>query len=228
MLCIVSGLSLTGQNDSIAEIYQTPFDKKGAWNYCAIKFKILPWISVPSGSGLNPSAGFEYGFSKNQSIGIDFYYNHYSFSAGDRYDSIQDHYVAKPRKLYRDKAIFINYRYYLNSHKLREKSGSCFYMGSFVRAGILNFKYEDGYVKTSSVTKEHHYSLGLMYGILHQIDVFKKDRQFNVDAYLGIYVKQKIQFIEYTNSDNLMIVDKDYPVGMGFRIGLTFSVTFKR
>jgi hypothetical protein len=101
-------------------------------------------------------------------------------------------------------------------------------MGSFVRAGLLNFKYEEGYNKTSSVKKEHHYSLGIMYGVLHQITPLDKNRQFNVDAYVGVYAKQKVQYIEYTNTDGLLITGKDYPMGIGFRIGLTFSITFQR
>jgi hypothetical protein len=67
----------------------TPFNKKSKFNNFAIIFKILPWISFPSGSGINPSSGFEYGFAKNQSIGIDLYYNQYSFSTPEIYDSLK-------------------------------------------------------------------------------------------------------------------------------------------
>ena len=219
--------SLLNSNTIDEDNCLTPFNKKSTFNNFAIKFKILPWISLPSGSGINPSLGYEYGFSKNQSIGIDLYYNQYSFSSGDSYDSTKNQYVGRPRVSNRDKAIFLNYRYYLGFQKAREK-GNTFYFGSFFRYGDLTFKYEEGYINKSNIIKENHYSLGIIYGLIHQIDCYKHGRQINIDTYFGIYTKQKVQFIEYTDSQNNLVKDKDYPVNIGIRIGLTLSLTGRR
>ncbi len=201
----------------------TPFNKKSTFNNYAIKFKVLPWISIPSGSGINPSIGFEYGFSKNQSIGIDLYYHQYSFAAEEIYDSLTSQYNSGPRVSNRDKAIFLNYRYYLGLDKIREKSATTFYIGSFFRFGILNYKFDEGYVNLSHITKENHYSLGILYGLSKQLTCYNK-KQLNIDTYFGIYLKQKVQFIEYLDGQNNLISDKKYPLNPGIRIGLTLSL----
>ncbi len=201
----------------------TPFNKNAPFNNYVIKFKVLPWISTPSGSGINPSLGFEYGFSKNQSIGINLYYNQYSFATDEVYDTITSQYYSGPRVSNRDKAIFLNYRYYFGLNKIREKSATTFYIGSFFRFGLLNFKFEEGYVNLSHITKENHYSLGIFYGLSKQLACYNK-KQLSIDTYFGIYLKQKVQFIEYFDEQNNLVRDIKHPINPGIRIGLTLSL----
>lgn len=222
---VVSAQTDTSTN-SLLNVEQnclTPFNKSSPFNNYAIKFKVLPWISTPSGSGINPSLGFEYGFSKNQSLGIDLYYNQYSFATEEVYDSITSQYNSGPRVSNRDKAIFLNYRYYFGLYKIREKSATAFYIGSFFRFGLLNFKFEEGYVNLSHITKENHYSVGILYGLSKQVACYKK-KQLNIDTYIGIYLKQKVQFIEYLDAQNNLTSDIKYPINPGVRIGLTLSL----
>ena len=60
----------------------TPFDKIADANSCALKGKILPLLLGNDG-GFNALLGFEFGFLKNHSIGIDGYFLHYGGSRSE-------------------------------------------------------------------------------------------------------------------------------------------------
>lgn len=235
-LCLlVISFCLSAQNDSTPSEelngYQGPFNKNHDYNNYAIKLKVLPWVAIPSGQGLNYSAGFEYGFKKNHSIGIDLFYHQYSFSSGDYYDSTRQEHLGKPRMLQRDKAVFLNYRYYFNFNSFRGEPGIAHYLGSYVRYGRKKYKFEEDYEKyetKSGIVSEDHYSFGIMYGIIYPLTLLKNGKQVNVDCYASLYVKQKVQHIKYMNEQSDLIEDTDTPGIIGFRIGLTLSFIGKR
>lgn len=207
----------------------TPFNKNSPYDNFAIKFKILPWISLPSGSGINTSAGFEYGFKKNNSIGVDLYFNTYSFSRGDEYDSSKNEYRGKPRIQELDKAIFINYRHYLNNPEYRAKNDVTFYYGSFIRYGQISFVPDKGYKSDKEPLKEIHYSAGLFFGLISVIDTYRNNKNnIMFDTYFGVFVKQKDNLYRVTDSQNNIYQVNERPVNVGIRIGLTLSFTFRR
>jgi tetratricopeptide (TPR) repeat protein len=209
--------------------HTTPFNINSEHNTIAIKLKALPWLSlIPGGNGINYSAGFEFGFLKNNSIGLDVFLHKYSFDGADVYDSIAKQYVGEPRKRFTDRAIFLNYRHYLNFQKLRESSASSLYVGVFLRYGQLSFKYDKDYVIQSNIVRENHTSIGVMFGILQEIKNFEKsNNSLNLDAYLGLYVKRKELVKEYYDSNQNLKQSSDFPVILGVRLGLTLSFAFK-
>ena len=91
------------------------------------------------------------------------------------------------------------------------------------KAYHVNYKFDEGYVNLSHITTENHYSLGIFYGLSKQLTCYNK-KQLNIDTYFGIYLKQKVQFIEYLDTQNNLISDKNYPLNPGIRIGLTLSL----
>lgn len=207
----------------------TPFNKKSLYDNFAIKFKILPWIGIPSGSGLNISAGFEYGFKKNNSLGIDLYFNSYSFSRGDVYDSIKNEYHGKPRIQELDKAIFINYRHYLSNPEFRKKNDVAFYLGSFIRYGQISFVPDKGYKSDKEPLKEIHYSTGMFFGLVSVLNTYRQNKNnIMLDTYFGVFIKQKDNLYKVTDSQNNIYKVNEKPVNVGVRIGLTFSFTFRR
>src|SRR4051812_27306487 len=88
-----------------------PFKPEANYETWAIKGKVLPWMGIQSGQlGVNSLIGFEYGFKRRNTIGVDFYFNRWKENE-DRYDSTLHETVYKYAFRYRDKAVFINYRF---------------------------------------------------------------------------------------------------------------------
>ncbi len=207
----------------------TPFNQNSSYNNYALKFKILPWISIPSGSGINTSAGFEYGFKKNNSIGFDLYFNSYSFSRGDEYDSTKNEYRGKPRVQELDKAIFINYRHYFKTPNYRAENDVAFYFGSFIRYGQISFVPDKGYKSDKEPLKEIHYSSGLFFGLISVLDIYRQNKNnIMLDTYFGVFVKQKDNLYKITDTQNHIYEVNEKPLNVGIRIGLTLSFTFRR
>jgi hypothetical protein len=55
---------------SLAAQLQTPYDPKADYRTWSVKGKALPYI-LGNGGGISAMLGVEYGFAKNQSIGVD-------------------------------------------------------------------------------------------------------------------------------------------------------------
>ncbi|MCC6372672.1 MAG: hypothetical protein IT236_16835 [Bacteroidia bacterium] len=202
----------------------TPFNQQNNWKNWAIKGKVLPEIFLV-GSGITGSIGFEWGFAKNQSIGIDYVYHKYSFDGADVYDSLSDQYISEPRQRITDEALFLNYRYYFNAQKIRQKSGIAPYLGCFTRVAKQTYIYDKGYVKTDDVVRENQVSFGIMYGLLGEINHYQRtDRSFCIDAYVGLFIKQKERIHEYPGPDKNLVRSSEFPVNYGFRIGLNLSI----
>lgn len=210
--------------------YETPFNKKSEYESWAIKAKVLPWISpLGSGSGYNPSCGFEFGFLKNHSVGVDLTYNQYSFSSGDVKDTVTNNYEPGPRVKNYDRALILSYRYYLNFNKLRAKEGIAFYTGTFFRAGKLSYGYDEGYNRDRSTLRENHLSGGIIFGILKEIHQFDKiDNPLYLDVYIAPFIKQKEITSEHLNEYHQLIEKTDFSINYGLRVGLTLSMNFSR
>gem|GEM_PF-2002734 len=217
-------------DEKLISVEETSFSKYADYQNWVIKGKIIPLlVPIPPGSGYNPSIGVEYGFCKNNSIGLDLTYYNYSFSQGDRYDSTKQEYVAKARVQEINTALVLSYRRYLHLQKIREKNGTILYFGSFIRAGKLMYEPEKGYIDKTHIVRENHYSIGLMFGVLQELYYFEKIKKpLYIDAYFGVFVKQKELKHEYYDQNNTLVKNSDYPTNVGIRIGLNFSMAFKR
>jgi hypothetical protein len=64
----------------------TPFDPDASYNTLVVKGKVLPWLGVVA-SGFNASFGIEQSFRKRHSVGMDLYFNAYSYDTADIKDS---------------------------------------------------------------------------------------------------------------------------------------------
>jgi hypothetical protein len=189
----------------------TPFNRENAKNSIGLKGKILPWIAI--GSGVNSLIGIEFGFHKQHSIGFDIYFHRWSFPAPEKYDSTTKQYIAgQPRARNRDKAVFLNYRFYFKSKDLRDKKGIVPYIGAFSRAGYFKYVYDEGYITNETLHRELQYSFGVLGGILATKDAF-------YDINLGIYYKQKYMKRNYYD-DNVPKTEFDTFGNFGFRLGL--------
>ncbi|HXB42319.1 MAG TPA: hypothetical protein VNZ49_17400 [Bacteroidia bacterium] len=198
-----------------AQNYETPHNPKGGYNTRALKGKILPFV-FGDGGGINLFLGYEYGFCKHHSIGVDLYLLAMG-SSGEIYDSIQKTYVPGYASGRNDKAVFVNYRYYFGFQKWRAKHELSFYTGTFFRYGYWFFDYEEGY-KTNIVSQnETSYSEGILLGCI--VGVF--------DLNMGFYYRQLHgKEVLATVTGNIPFTyDHNY---YGFRIGANLYLWGKR
>jgi hypothetical protein len=201
----------------------TPYDPLGQTETWAIKGKILPWPGPAAGmAGINSLIGFEYSFKKRHSLGIDLYFNRWHLDE-DRYDSISKEYVSKYATRNRDKAVFLNYRYYLTASHLREHRQRIPYFGAFARLGYLHTYYDKGYVTTTLYQNEIHYSAGLLFGLL----VSGGQKKISGDFNFGLFYKRKdITDSELVNQVNT--INKYTSYNVGIRLGLNLYLWYSR
>src|SRR5580704_8806540 len=115
LLCCMS-LTLTAQQqvpvaDSTSQdLFKTPYDPKAGFRTWSTKGKVLPYPIFGNGAGISVLLGLEYGFTKNQSIGVDVFSDwsensndHATDTAGVQH-AYGDNYTGG------EQAIFLNYR----------------------------------------------------------------------------------------------------------------------
>lgn len=200
-------------SDSLKKsVLPSPYNPEGNYETWGLKGKVLPF-AMGGGGGVNALIGAEYGFCKNQSIGIDAYLltmgNHH-----DVFDPKLKEYVSTPAAGTNDKALFLNYRYYFDNQKLREKKGLEFYTGSFLRFGYSIFVYEPGYVTAIIAEHEMHYSGGVLVGLMKRMH-----NRLCVDFNLGFYYKQK-DITTVTAVGNQQVTSLDHASEWNMRVGL--------
>jgi hypothetical protein len=198
--------------DSIKkEAALTPYDPIGNYETWAVKGKILPY-AMGGGGGVNALLGLEFGFCKNQSLGIDAYLltmgNHH-----DVFDPSKQEYVSTPAAGTNDKALFLNYRYYFSNRNLREKRGLELYAGSFLRYGYTIFVYEPGYPSNILAEHEMHYSGGPLIGVLKRFH-----NRLCVDLNLGAYYMEK-DITTVTKPVNQEVTARNQVSEYGLRVG---------
>ena len=195
----------------------TPFNSKSTYECITVKGKILPWMGIAAGqTGINSLIGLEFGFKKRHSLGIDLYSNRWKWTE-DRYDSVKQDYVAIYSARYRDHAVFLNYRFYFNNTKLREKYGKSLYEGIFTRLGKWHQYYDKGYVTDIISNDEIHYSAGLLFGILFS----SAPKKLGGDINLGFYCKYK-EMTEVIVENQENVNHNSFNTGFGIRMGLNF------
>ncbi|MGZ4034487.1 MAG: hypothetical protein ACXVP4_06445 [Bacteroidia bacterium] len=204
--------------DSIKrEINYTPYNHKGNYQTWAVKGKPLVWI-LGNGWGASGLLGAEHSFFKNHSIGIDGYFEFHT----DNNDLNNTNYHGF------EKAVFINYRYYLPFKNLREHKGIFLYTGFFVRHGQLTDTYDKGYYGGDdsllvSIVKNYN-SLGLLTGVLTN---FTGDGgKFGVDFNIGWFINDKNYIKEF--SDQPKATMKFEHTTYDMRIGLNLYWWFYR
>jgi hypothetical protein len=202
--------------------FTTPYDPGGRFRNWGVKGKALPFVLGDEG-GISALLGVEYGFAKNQSIGIDGFIeltsksdNNSTDTAGVMHDVARYYHST-------ERALFLNYRYYFSSRTLRQKHGIVPYLLVFLRYGKIDQHYDPLYPLTSWLNNyETHYSGGLMAGSLFQLS---HTGRLAVDVNTGIFLKQKDISTTYLHNHQT-ITDTSKPFGPGFRFAANLVYWF--
>jgi hypothetical protein len=173
---------------------KSPYNPKDNCHTWGIKGKILPMFAIGNGALLNTLIGFEYGFKKNQSIGLDAYYLGMVVRDDDSKGIIGNSYRN-------DISVFLNYRFYFPFEKIRDKFGLAFYTGLFARQGINRFTADGNLASNFNTSNDslvssvrRHNSFGLLLGTLYKI---KGTKRLCIDFNVGLFRMQT----EMTNID---------------------------
>ena len=117
-----------------------------------------------------------------------------------------------------EQAIFLNYRYYFNFRRLRDKKGIAPYLLAFLRDGKIYQHYDPLFPVTSWISnRERQYSAGLMVGATKRTG--DRPERLDVDINLGIFDKLKAISQVYLKSGVPTTVNSR-PVGPGFRLSV--------
>lgn len=202
--------------------FVTPYDPTGTARFWAIKGKVLPFV-LGDESGVSALLGLEYGFAKNQSIGIDAFAEFTTRTDDNAPDTAGVTHAIARYYHGRERALFLNYRYYFNYKGLRTDRGIIPYALVFLRYGKIDQHYDPLYPLTSFLNNnETHYSAGLMAGSIFQLS---HTGRLGVDVNTGVFIKQKdISTVYLLNHDRSNFKSK--PIGPGFRLSANLVYWF--
>lgn len=210
--------------------YQTPFNKKSEYESWGVNAKVLPWYTPISIYGLCSSAGMEYGFFRNHSIGCDIYYNKYNYRGAELFDTTTKEYYIEPRMIYNDKAVMLHYKYYLNLNTLRKKTGMVMYVGCFGRIGKISSCINPEYNRYTPELQLTYKSIGIMTGVMQVIGYVPSiHKPIYLDVNLGVFYKEKVIYNEFPYSNNLIVTEPTATTtNFGIRLGVNISMNFSR
>lgn len=202
--------------------FTTPYDPRGNGRNWSIKGKALPFVLGDKG-GISALLGAEYGFAKNQSIGIDGFIELTSKSDNNSTDTAGVMHDVARYYHGRERALFLNYRYYFSYRKLRRDHGVVPYVLAFLRYGKIDQHYDPLYPLTSWLNNyETHYSAGLMAGSMFQLS---HSGRLAVDVDTGIFLKQRDITTTYLHN-HTPITNTSKPLGPGFRFAANLVYWF--
>ena len=207
---ILFSFQLFAQKDySFVEV-DTPFDPQSHHNTNCIKIKSLPYPNG-NGYGINNSLGFEIGFFKNNSIGVDGFYN-YAFDQDDNNPGVTD---LNPTYLY-EKAIQINYKYYYSFQNIRKAKKIVFYNGLFSRIEKLNREGTNYYQNTDKK------ALGVTIGMIKKIKSTHLGLDYSI--LLGRQFNNITTFDPVHNSETITFENKN---SFYFNVAISLNYWFK-
>jgi len=203
---------------SLAAQLETSYNPKADYHTWSVKGKVLPYPILGNGAGISVLLGVEYGFAMNQSIGVDVF-SDWSENSNDNVadtagvqHAFGDYYAGF------EKALFLNYRYYFNFRRLREKKGVAPYLLVFFRDGKIYQHFDPLYPVQSWISnRERQYSAGLMVGATMQSNL-GPDR-LDLDINLGIFDKLK-EISQVYLENGVQTTVNSRPVGPGFRLSV--------
>lgn len=207
---------------ALAAQFSTPYDPQGNFRNWSIKGKALPFVLGDEG-GISALLGLEYGFARNQSIGIDGFLELISKSDNNEVDTAGVTHDVATYYRSREKALFLNYRYYFNFKKLRYDRGIIPYALVFLRYGTIYQHYIPLYPLTSFLNNnEKHYSAGAMAGSIFQLS---HGGRLGVDVNMGVFLKRKDVAAVYMVNHRLSTINSS-PFGPGFRLSANLLYWF--
>jgi hypothetical protein len=200
----------------------TPYDPKADYRTWSIKGKILPW-PLGNGGGISGLLGVEYGFTKNQSIGIDGYAE-YEENSDDMVQDTSGVTHAEGNEWHSwERAIFLNYRYYFSMQRLRRK-GITPYIVAFVRYGQIDVAFSPLYPLTYYKRHELDRSAGILIGSTYGLG-----NRLGLDVNLGLFEKEKIIDTEFlTHGVTSETHWKPVELGLRLSVNLVYWFVFKK
>jgi hypothetical protein len=203
----------------------TPYDPRANYRTWSIKGKVLPYPALGNAGGVTVLLGLEYGFARNQSIGVDVFANWSEDSDDNVADTAGVQHTTGSFYNGSEKALFLNYRYYLNCRRLRDRKGAAPYLLFFLRDGKIYQHYDPLYpLWRWQANRERQYSAGLMVGVTSAISD-DKPKRLDWDLNLGIFEKLKEISTVYLK-DGVQSTVKSRPIGPGFRLSLNLVYWF--
>jgi hypothetical protein len=201
--------------------FTTPYDPQGPVRNWSIKGKVLPFVLGDQG-GISFLLGGEYGFTRNQSLGIDGFVEFISKSDNNSTDTAGVMHDVARYYHSTERALFLNYRYYFSS-PLRQQHGIVPYLLVFLRYGKIDEHYNPLYPLSSFLNNyQTHYSAGLMAGSVIQLS---HTGRLGVDINTGIFVKRKDISTTYSYNHHLS-TDTSRRLGPGIRFAANLVYRF--
>src|SRR5579864_510937 len=158
LLCLSAFVLLFAPVKMRAQDTSSPYNPRGNYQTWSVKGKVLPFL-IGNGGGVSGFLGTEYGFLKNQSIGIDGYLllqegsdDNITDTAGVKHD-VGNYFSSV------EKAVLVDYRYYFDFRRWRQK-GLVFYTVAYVRLGHISRQWDPLYRNTWVRQEEDHRSAG--------------------------------------------------------------------
>jgi hypothetical protein len=216
LILLVASLSSYAQGDT-SLLNRTPYDPKGDFHTWSLKGKVLAY-PFGNGGGISYLLGVEYGFLKNQSIGIDGFVYH-EWDVEDQATDTTGVGTQNGRDWSSwERALMLNYRYYFNFRKLRQKYGLALYTLAFARYGWINRRYDPGYIASYYTDTEKHRSVGLMLG-----GNLALSERLGIDLNMGMF--EKVKDISTVDKYGATPVPQTV-TGPGFRLSLNVTYAF--
>ncbi len=191
ILCLFTVNCLSAQTDTTKEeIIRTPYNPAASYQAFGIKAHVIP-LPIGNQGTLANLLGFDWGFHRNQSIGIDAVFNYTEGSHDDVYDTSGVHHDVGAYYHTTELALLLNYRFYLKFPRLRVRKGIVPYLGSFLRYGHMAGYQDPAYTVYSddfNTRMETDYSAGILLGFLSR---FEGAKHAGIDFNIGVFEKEK-------------------------------------
>lgn len=203
---------------------KNPYAPRAPYATWGIKGKILPWL-LGNGSGTNILLGVEHSIFKNHSLGLDLFF----IGQENTHDGDPNKVPVIPATGFYglNRALFVNYRYYLPLKKLREKQQVLLYTGLFANYGRLWYSYDHGYWKgysnnTTTFFNSFYHGGGWLLGTLFKIS---EEKNLWMDVNLG-FMKKISEVYSVYETDTGDAIAKDHFNTFNVRMGLNLYWVF--
>ena len=189
-----------------------PFTKPNMNSVCAVRGKIF-FLPVSRTRVATGTAGLEYRFLKDHSLGADAIYTWFKTPVY-YWDPVLDEQVEGPSKYIDMFDLHLDYRYYLSLHSLTRR-GIFPYINAFTMQGSRRTYFEAPYA--DSYEKQHEYlgRYGISTGCLWGFGPLKR---FGIDLNLGcMYTDQLVHRYDYnvhTITDLVRYTDSKWGVNV--------------
>lgn len=172
-----------------------PFLKPNMDHAVAFRGKALPFMFGHTRI-FSATAGLEYRFLQNHSIGVDAIYEWFKTPTYS-WDPVTDEELQGPFKYFDVRSLHADYRYYFTPCFM-EQSVFFPYVNAFTKIGTRKSYFggyvANGYQSQDEILKRYGVSLGILLG-------FGRQRRYGIDFNAGLmHVSHSVDRVDYTDS----------------------------